>query len=158
MSNSLKTAFQNLSASLGHCQENSRSIIEALKRGLNDLANNSEDAGSSQNYSTTEQIIGKWIDGKPIYQKTFTDLRLVSINGTVFNHGIENFGECIRIFGRCKYNNTGIMLPLPYASNNIIYTIYIGNVTATTFDIGCGNGFNSIQELSATIQYTKTTD
>jgi len=26
--------------------------------------------GDANNYSTTEKVIGKWIDGKPIYQKT----------------------------------------------------------------------------------------
>lgn len=28
--------------------------------------------GSGVNYSTTEQVIGRWIDGKPLYQKTFS--------------------------------------------------------------------------------------
>ena len=27
-------------------------------------------------YSTEEQVVGEWIDGKPIYQKTFTDLSI----------------------------------------------------------------------------------
>lgn len=50
------------------------------KRGLNtddinDIANGEISNGFVQSsccYSTTEQVIGKWIDGKPLYQKTFT--------------------------------------------------------------------------------------
>lgn len=72
MSNSLKEAFQNLASSLGHCQENSRSIVDVLKRGCTDLANNSEGGGSgggsSQNYSTTEHVVGKWIDDTDLYE------------------------------------------------------------------------------------------
>lgn len=75
MSNSLKEAFQNLASSLGHCQENSRSIVDVLKRGCTDLANNSEGGGgggSSQDYSTTEHVVGKWIDGTTdVYEKTY---------------------------------------------------------------------------------------
>ena len=34
-------------------------------------ASSNEDSETSSNYSTEEKIIGTWIDGKPIYQKTF---------------------------------------------------------------------------------------
>lgn len=74
MSNSLKDAFLNLGSALGHCQENSRSIVDALKRGCSDLAENSEGGGggSSQDYSTTEHVVGKWVDGtSDVYERTY---------------------------------------------------------------------------------------
>lgn len=77
MSNSLKEAFQNLASSLGHCQENSRSIVDVLKRGCTDLANNSEggSGGGSSDYSTDEVVIGKWIDGtSDVCRRVFTNL------------------------------------------------------------------------------------
>ena len=70
MSNSLKEAFLNLASSLGHCQENSRSIVDVLKRGCSDLAENAEGGGGggSSDYYTTEHVVGKWIDNTDLYE------------------------------------------------------------------------------------------
>ena len=83
MSNSLKEAFLNLASSLGHCQENSRSIVDVLKRGCSDLAENAEGGGggSLHEYSTTEHIVGKWIDGSDIWEKTIDVTGFSATNG-----------------------------------------------------------------------------
>lgn len=107
-------------------------------------------------YSTSEQVIGTWIDGKPLYEITLNPT--VNRGSNTLNHGIANFKECIRIFGKCKYNNTAEVLPLPYVSTNTQYVIACGNVTSTTYLVDVGNGFTTIQDCYVTIQYTKTTD
>ena len=111
---------------------------------------------SSHNYSTTEQVIGTWIDGKPLYEITLNPT--VNRGSNTLNHGIANFKECIRIYGKCKYNNGSDVLPLPYVSINNNYVIALGNVSATDYLIETGNGFSSIQDCYVTIQYTKTSD
>ena len=99
MSNSLKEAFLSLASSLGHCQENSRSIVDALKRGCSDLAENAEGGGGSEHtYSTTEQKIGKWVDGSDLYEITFTGLNTTT-NGaawqTIAGTTIQNMAHLI---------------------------------------------------------------
>lgn len=41
-------------------------------------------------YSETETIIGKWIDGKPLYQKVLRITSVVNSDNTDFAHNIEN--------------------------------------------------------------------
>ena len=51
-------------------------------------------------YSTEEQVIGTWIDGKILYRKT------ILYNGSMSNdlfieHGIENIYDVINVFDLC---------------------------------------------------------
>jgi hypothetical protein len=41
---------------------------------------------SGHNYSTTEQVVGTWIDGKPIYEKTYEFATALTINSTSYIH------------------------------------------------------------------------
>ena len=111
----------------------------------------------AHHYSTTEKVIGTWIDGKPLYEKTLS-VASVSVGSNTKNHGISNIDNVIVCYGRCKYNNLNEMLPLPYISSNTLYNIALGNVTATTFMIDVGSAFSSIQDVYVILQYTKTTD
>ncbi len=38
---------------------------------LNKIENNMEDVNNKFNYSTEEQVIGTWTDGKPLYKRVF---------------------------------------------------------------------------------------
>ena len=107
-------------------------------------------------YSTSEQVIGTWTNGKPIYRRIINPTVNIGIN--TINHGIADLEECISIRGMCKYNNTGEQLPLPYVSTNIGYVIALGNVTNTTCLVDVASGFSSIQDCKIIIEYTKTTD
>lgn len=107
-------------------------------------------------YSEEERQVGVWKDGRPLYQITLNPS--VSVGDNTIAHNIANLRECVSIFGECKYNNLTEYLPLPYTSKNIRFAISLGNVTSTTFLIGVGDGFSSIQDCFVTLQYTKTTD
>ena len=41
---------------------------------------------SGHNYSTEEQVVGTWIDGKPIYEKTYEFATALTINSTSYIH------------------------------------------------------------------------
>lgn len=107
-------------------------------------------------YSTSEQVVGTWYNGKPIYEKVLTPS--VNVGSNTIAHGIANFEECVSIRGMCKYNGTSEHLPLPYVSTNIAYVIALGNVSPTTFLVDVASGFSSIENCKVIIQYTKTTD
>lgn len=64
--------------------------------------------GSGIDYSTTEQDTGlKWIDGKPIYQKTF----VISDNNYVDISGL-NIDTFVVITGLCSVDNGDAIIPL----------------------------------------------
>ena len=55
-----------------YVQYDSSYNVVALYVKLNDIWRSISTTGSDHTYSTTEQIIGTWIDGTPVYEKTFT--------------------------------------------------------------------------------------
>ena len=113
------------------------------------------------NYSTDEQVVGTWIDGKPLYQKTVAiTVPTPSTNGELaineFPLNIDNVEDYVNIFGYYKssvtngYNtfnrpmNGGYMCNT-YISNGIL------KVENSAVNIGGRTGH-------VTFQYTKTTD
>lgn len=110
-------------------------------------------------YSTEEQVVGTWVDGSTIYEKTIVVNSTILIGqDNIINHNISNFGRCVSITGTCTYNQQNEYLPLPYFSSNTqTYGIILGNVTNTRFQITPASGFTSIENVVVTIQYTKTT-
>lgn len=118
--------------------------------------------GSGFNYSTAEQVVGRWVDGKPIYQKTWVnldtdyylntniwvDISIVSVNNVdrlidckvISNqHGDTPSADYLFnfAFGFNRTNNC-LLLQNTRSINNSL------GVDGRTYDI--------------TIQYTKTTD
>lgn len=61
-------------------------------------------------YSTSETVIGKWIDGKPIYRRVFQ----YTLSGSSWNTvgTITGIGEVTHIYGACKRPN-GIQTEFP---------------------------------------------
>lgn len=117
------------------------------------------DAGS--NYSTEEQVVGTWIDGRPIYQKVIKCGKLSSSGTTLtINHNIENV-KFIRIVGAwasqsgSDFISGGTeMIPNTNTSND-----FIGRVTSnlTAITIRQMNDWQAYYAL-VIVQYTKTTD
>lgn len=91
--------------------------------------------GSSIHYSTTEQVIGTWIDGKPIYQRVITGLSLTTNRGTAYtitiqDHGIEQFIDSICLSTQTRCHTT--MHPPTWISD--ANTIVIRSEEDDTFD------------------------
>ena len=113
----------------------------------------------SLDYSTTEKIVGTWIDGKTIYQKTFTGTTPTftdAANNWYEFAIIDNMDNFINIHGRI-YDT---VFPVTFWSNNIAYfcrvledSLYHGH-----FAIQCNRSTFSNKSFNVTIQYTKTTD
>ena len=116
--------------------------------------------GSSLNYSTTEQVVGTWIDGKPLYQKTIDTGTLPNNTAKNVPHGIADLENVVYFSGWCK-DTSGQMFPLPvvngYVSNSKNYSV---GVRATATDVVLFDVTNQTAciESYVTIQYTKTTD
>lgn len=114
--------------------------------------------GDANYYSTLEQIVGRWIDGKPMYQKTLSFTNLTGAINDVPT-GITNIEKVCYMEGICLQNNAnGSYRALPYAIPST-YTDSIGfvfNKNDATIEFRLGG--NTYSELYITIRYTKTTD
>lgn len=99
----------------------------------------------SDYYSEEEQVVGRWIDGKPIYQKTYLLGSGVYItnSGTSISSYLDNistYDQIIDVVGYGKNNNDAR-----------VDSLYL-NTTGMAY---CAEGMTTNR---ITVQYTKTTD
>ena len=112
------------------------------------------DAGS--NLSTDEQVIGTWINGKPLYQKTVSCGALPNNNTKTVNHNISNIDIITNYYGITYNSNT--FFTLPYVHKSTI-SAQIGVVCGpTNIQLQTGTDRTSFTSTYVTLQYTKTTD
>lgn len=104
------------------------------------------DAG--MNFSTEEQVVGTWIDSKPIYQKS------ISMSSWTVGHGISNLGDVISCTGVLKNGNMRFLIP--YVSDNAAGYRMTFVVDDTNIDIQHGSAW-AFSPVVVTLRYTKTT-
>lgn len=120
-------------------------------------AANSFKYADENDYSTTEHIVGTWIDGKPVYQKTIDCGSLPNNTAKDVAHGISNIKKVVKISG-AAYTSSGtvIAISLPNAST--------ASATVEIKFVGENINIKTIQDMHGfdvsyiTLQYTKTTD
>ena len=108
----------------------------------------------SQHYSTTEQVVGTWVDGSTLYEKTFEYSG--SYTGSVdLTNQFSGIDECFITEAFC-INQSDAILPLPYShtsSGNTI-TLFI-NSTKTGFGIRVGTD-QTLSRIVIVMRYTKS--
>ena len=123
------------------------------------MVNAINEVNNKFNYSTEEQIIGKWIDGKPLYRKTITFKTTIADSFTV-PHEIANVDEINVDYGNSYFTEkTGTSYSLPIIG-------YAGNFTDNCYAfvnkeniyIYATGGWNTSWTKYITLLYTKTTD
>ena len=116
-----------------------------------------EKANNQKKYLTAEQIIGTWIDGKPLYRKTiqksfvdnWTTLYLNDINAdTIY----INYGKT---FANFKIDNTYYSNGQFYISETDFFRTFIANKNELLVAFASAM---TEKEATITIEYTKTTD
>ena len=106
-------------------------------------------------YSAEERIVGTWIDGKPIYQKTIQTNMPTTTTSTNYAHNISSIDQIISIDGGAWNGTT--LLPvnlspttsggqLRVSADKTNITVQFGTAPSNTY-----NGY-------WTVKYTKTTD
>lgn len=115
------------------------------------------DQSSGVNYSLDEQVIGKWIDGKPLYQKTINCGALPNTNTKPIPFDNSNL-KIIEYKGYAHNTNSGNTLCLPYP-NSISIQNQIGIYISTSFiNIQTGGNLSAYDVSYITVRYTKNTD
>lgn len=109
-------------------------------------------------YSLTEtRTNGVWIDGKPIYKRTYNCGSLLN-NGTRYvNHGITNLGVIMKSEAFAVYEgsvSTGVNLPIPYTAPTGIQNTVTVNFTSTQICLTTGTD-RTAATAYVTIWYTK---
>lgn len=64
----LKDSFINLNKALRTTLQNVPAVVDTLIRGFDEIGDAAE---AEVTYSTDERVVGKWIDGSDIYEKTY---------------------------------------------------------------------------------------
>ena len=123
-----------------------QAAVSELKSNLTDLTT----------YSTTEQVVGKWINGKPLYRKTVDTGTLPNNNTKNVAHNISNLDVIVSYIGIAWNSGKTDFRIMPYPStNDWIMGLYVSNtnITYTT-----QKDFSFLTSSYVTIEYTKTTD
>lgn len=105
--------------------------------------------GDPNEYSTDEKIIGKWVDGKPIYQKTWNGSFALSTSASIINSiQVQNVGTMV---GAELISDDGV------AGNRYAFSYReCGWTSDGKLRITISSG--SYTMTSITLRYTKTTD
>lgn len=114
------------------------------------------DGVPTHHYSTSEQVVGTWIDGKPIYEKIVNCEALPNNTTKNVAHSISDIEYVVSIQGSARNPNNGIQIPLPYVYGNIkCVQMY---VDPTYIKLISTENVSVYTQSYVTIQYTKTTD
>ena len=120
--------------------------------------------GKAVHYSTDEQVIGTWINGKPLYRKTFYVGNSVTMNAQ-YNvpHDLVNIDEIVNKSGTYYDEVDARQYPLPnlrvtYSESVWIACFVPSNGTPILAIQSGGCSYGNISKISVTLDYTKTTD
>ena len=108
-------------------------------------------------YSTDEKLIGRWIDGKPLYQRTINFGALPNAAIKDVAHGISEIDNIIAYYA-ISSNASGTASNLPCATGGGTATVNpIGcTVDKTVIHVWCFDNRTAYINTYITIQYTKT--
>lgn len=121
--------------------------VRAVKKAI-------EKVDAKNNYSTEEQVIGKWIDGKPLYRKTIDCGNLPNNTEISIQHNCENADFC-NMYGIIK--GVGQHWPLNmFQTSNVANGVQIA-IAAGTINIKTTTDKRNFKAY-ITLEYTKTTD
>ena len=147
---------------------NINKVTDSDMNEIKNVVNNNDDELITTNtnltnattYSTTEKVVGKWIDDKTLYRKVFT--------GTLANNSTVNIDISSLNCSKCFLEN-GFLLSDGGPIYTIPYGYSIDGSIYTSFEINLSQGKCVLKNSAATsgysrgtyyiiLNYTKTTD
>ena len=107
------------------------------------------------NYSTNEQVIGKWIDGKPLYRKVYTITSMTNSNTNLAS--ISDVETPVNISGFIITSTNKYPINLYESSTNYNVVFYSPPNNALRGRVVIGDT-GTFQKANIIFEYTKTTD
>ena len=111
--------------------------------------------GIAHHYSTDEHVIGTWIDGKPLYERTFALTSGITIGGYTNIALDTTINKIKNLDGYIERSNGAVDKINGYTQSDDTARMAI---RAGKIEVYISSDFTSVSELWVTIQYTKTTD
>lgn len=110
--------------------------------------------GNDENYSTDEKIIGKWIDGKPIY-RNIIDMGNQTTKNTSISKDISflNIDKPLKNTGYALYNNNNKIYNFPIINGEEQVAGFAFN--SDTLSFTASTWMNNFSNIIAIIEYTK---
>ena len=106
-------------------------------------------------YSTDEQIVGTWIDGKPLYQKTYNFGALPNNGSKTLAHGLASGYFIVDMRGVAYNPSTKEHFPIPFANLNGVGVVRL-NVEQNNISISTTVDRSDFTKVYVTLQYTKS--
>lgn len=106
-------------------------------------------------YSLEEREVGTWIDGKPLYQRSYNIQNISKQDWSSRSLGLSVNDNIVNSFGQYITNN-GVIWTIGYDNGSSFDIYFSGSPLAVTAYWDYGDA--SSADLYLTIQYTKTTD
>ena len=107
-------------------------------------------------YSTDEIIVGTWIDGKPLYRKSYV-VKGITATSYTFSLTDLNMDMCFFDFSHSIFKQGVFSLPFGiYGSNTDYNRVFFQDNNKVVFQFG--SVYTMSKDLYFTIEYTKTTD
>lgn len=105
-------------------------------------------------YSTDEQVIGEWIDGSTLYQKTIDFGALPNNTSKSVNHNISNLNRVVYFLSTAQ-NSSGTGRPIPDANTSSLNSQIRTYWDSTKVYIATAAD-QSAYTAYVTLQYTKS--
>ena len=104
---------------------------------------------NGNNYSTDEQVVGTWINGKPLYRKVV----VIDNPSRGMTFSIANIDEPINVIWK-QAHPTGVFFSYNYDGSSM--SIVSFNSISKNFEITLQGAFNG--KIVVIVEYTKTTN
>ena len=131
-----------------------------MAKRIFDDAKNKYDVTSANTYSTTEQVIGKWINNKPLYRKVVDFGQLPNATTKSVAHNINNLDFIVNAWAVAKRIDNGDITYFPINQARAdTYENSIGlYLSQNNISIQTGIDRSNTNITYVVIEYTKTTD
>ena len=103
-------------------------------------------------YSTTEKVIGTWVDGKPLYRKVFKFGAMPNTANKDIPHNISNLGITVNCYGMAVRTSDSRALTIPDSASSGEITC---SVTNTNVSVTTHSDRSSFNDSHIIIEYTK---
>lgn len=112
---------------------------------------------ASHNYSTDEQVVGTWVDGKILYEKTVViESSSLSSGENTLLHNISNVDYICGVDGIVFKNGNG-STPITTKHLDSIWSCSIYNLSRTSFVFYIGSSLSQyVTKVYIHFRYTKT--
>lgn len=143
-------------------------MAKAIINGQEIFGNVHIGGGSGHTYSTTEQVVGTWVDGRPLYQKSYvTNMQSGSQTCDIAFTDITGLDSVINLeglfAGQVPFDLSGCCYGTDYSKINVTALSqykeygYVDSSGIRVYRQSTGT-YSPTPEVVVTIRYTKSTD